>query len=1084
MNAETRKMLLRSIRGSLGRFLAILAIVALGVGFYAGIKSSQPDMLRSADDYLHGQKMYDFRLMSSLGLVNADVAAFRRLPGVEAAEGARFADAYARLGEREEEVWHFETLTTEVAVPELTAGRLPEKPGECLGDAGVLKESDLGLRFVLTESNSEDTFSRFAQREFELVGLARSPRYISLDRGSSELGSGKPAGFVLLPGESFADGVFHELLLWCNLPGAIYSEEYSDAVRHLRPSVDTLLNQRGVLHSRQLQREEGRALADARDELDRGWSEYRLGLQQSARELAAAEKKLQSAQDQLDIGRAALEQNEQTLAETEAKLAADRSAYNERVSALTEKTTQVATLRAELTSVGVERLALEARKTGELSSYATQLATLYAQILVLQIDPVGNAAAIEALEQQRAQAQAALDAAQAALENPQPGDPTWYVDGLRSLDEREANCRDQLAAIDESGLSEEAMSLATQLMELQMTESLLSESRGELASARAELENGAAELARGRTEYEKGKEEADRELADAKKKLEEGEKELAEGEKELETALRPELFTLDRTANAGYVTFENDSAIIDGLAVVFPVFFVLVAGLVCVTTMTRMVNEERTQIGTLKALGYSSPAITAKYLLYAGLSALLGCVLGFYLGCTGLPYIVWFAYSIMYQYADLRYSFSSLLFVACLLVSVAGSLFVTWLACRSALREKPAELIRPKAPAVGKRVLLERIGPLWRRMPFLSKVSIRNAFRYPSRVFMMLLGIGGCTALIIAGFGVRDSLTGVGDYQYDEISLYDVVVMLDAEKAGPKPEALWADWAQHAALTHREEIRLQSPEGDGKDTDLILADAGEIAPLLSLHTKAGTVLDWPGPGEAVITKKLSDTLGLKAGDRAVLQLADGTERGVLVTGVCEYFIGHAVFCPKYGFPDSSGNYGLIRVRDGEDAGRCAAMLRSGDGVRYVSLTQTERETLASSMASLDLLVLMLVFCAGALAFITLYNLTNINIMERIREVATVKVLGFTPRETAQYILNENLMLSFFGAALGLLLGKLLHRFVMNSVNLDYMSYDIRIAARSYALSLVITLAFALLTNLFMRRKLEKVNMAESLKSVE
>ncbi|MBR3587043.1 MAG: ABC transporter permease, partial [Oscillospiraceae bacterium] len=357
-------------------------------------------------------------------------------------------------------------------------------------------------------------------------------------------------------------------------------------------------------------------------------------------------------------------------------------------------------------------------------------------------------------------------------------------------------------------------------------------------------------------------------------------------------------------------------------------------------------------------------------------------------------------------------------------------------------------------------------------------------FRYPSRVFMMLLGIGGCTALMVAGFGAKDSLAGVGDFQYDEISLYDVVVTLDAGKAGPQPGVFWEDWAEHAALAHREEIRLLNRDGIGKDTDLILADAAEITPLLSLHTRNGAELSWPGKGEVVITTKLSDTLGLRVGDSAVLRLSNGREQTVTVSGVCEYYVGHAVFASPAGFPDTARNYALIRVKDGEDASLRAARLRSAEGVNYVSLTRTERETLENSMASIDLLVLMLVFCSGALAFITLYNLTNINIMERIREVATVKVLGFTPHETAEYILNENLMLSFFGAIFGLMLGKLLHRFVMLSVNLDYMTYDVRIAALSYALSFVITVVFALLTNLFMRGKLEKVNMAESLKSVE
>lgn len=1046
MNSETRKMLLRSIRATFGRFLAILAITALGVGFYAGLKSSQPDMLRSADDYLRRQRMYDLQLMSSLGLMKSDPAAFRRLPGVDAAEGACSADAYARVGEAEEEVWHFQTLTEEVAVPELLLGRLPEGADECLGDSSIFKEEDLGKRISLTDSNSEDTLEHFAARDFTLVGIARSPRYISVDRGSSELGSGRPAGFVLLPAAAFTDGVYHELLLWLDLPGEIYSEEYADALRRLRPSVETLLNRRGLLRAEQLRRENSEELRRARKELDDGWSEYRLGLQQAAQELAEGERKLQAAQDTLDAGWAELVKNEADLAANYRDFNEDYAAFQSQYGGLVD----LDALEGLLNDPG----ALESANLGEIVKSLTGVLP----DLTKPLDQLSDT--LSGLQQQfEASGLPGLLEGLDGVEIPDFSGTEEAFDQLKSLD------------------TEKLMSLLTKKMELDMT-------RSTLQASRRQLEEAESQLADGRYEYEQGKEKAERELNEARQKLEDAEKELAEGEAELEDSIRPELFTLDRTSNPGYVTFENDSAIVDGIAVVFPVFFVLVAALVCVTTMTRMVNEERTQIGTLKAMGYSSPVIMAKYLLYAGLSALLGCLLGFFLGATGLPYLVWYAYNIMYQYEDLLFHFSLFMLAACLLVSVAGSLFVTWLACRTALAEKPAELIRPKAPAVGKRVLLERIGPLWRRLPFLSKVSIRNAFRYPSRVFMMLLGIGGCTALMVAGFGAKDSLAGVGGFQYDEISLYDVVVTLDPSKAGQDPGALWDGWAEHAAAAHREEIRLLNRDGAGKDTELILAEAGDITPLLSLHTKSREALPWPGKGEAVITAKLSDTLGLRAGDTAVLRLSNGREQSVTISGVCEYYVGHAVFASPEGFPDTSRNYALIRVKEGEDPGLRAARLRSEEGVNYVSLTRTERETLENSMASVDLLVLMLVFCSGALAFITLYNLTNINIMERVREVATVKVLGFTPRETAEYILNENLMLSFFGALFGLLLGKLLHRFVMLSIKLDYMTYDVRIASLSYALSFVITVVFALLTNLFMRGKLEKVNMAESLKSVE
>ena len=1123
MNVFTFRMLLRSIRGSIGRFLAILAIVALGVGLYAGLKTSQPDMLRTADAYLHTQKLYDFQLLSSLGLTGADVNAFRQLPGVSEAEGACFADAYARTVSPDgsdpgsEEVLHFQTLTRLVSTPALQAGRMPQTDCECLADSAFFSEADIGKTLVLTDSNSEDILSHFSVTEFEIVGTCLSPRYLSTDRGTGELGSGKIAGFVLLPSAAFADEVFHEVLLWCDLPGALYSEEYSDAVRHLRPAVETLFNRRGVLRQAGLREEAGTELIKARRELDAGWTEYRLGKRKALEELAAAESKLNASQTTLDASRKTLEESESELKKQEANLQKKQDALAERAQILSEDEQALLeeqAARSELDSRASElkarEAALEASRFSALQPSAAALAEAYASILILQgqqaalqaqlLLPGADTASLEAqliavnaaliaAEAARDTAQRALDAAEASQDAPD----SEYSRQQQQLKRDRAQLEADMAAFEprramlelaEQSLKDDLAALAEEYLTVTMTQSVLTESKSMLAESRAEFDSGARQLADGWAEYEAGKKKAEEELAEAERKLQEAEQKLRDGEAELEDVLQLDLYTLDRTANSGYVTFENDSAVVDGIAVVFPLFFVLIAGLVCVTTMTRMVNEERTQIGTMKAMGYAPSVITAKYLLYAGLSSLLGCTAGFFLGSTGLPYLVWYAYSIMYRYSALQFHLSAGMFLACLGVSVLGSLSVTWYACRSALTEKPAELIRPKAPPVGRRILLERVPALWGRLSFLAKVSLRNAFRYPSRVLMMLLGIGGCTALMVAGFGCKDSLAGVGDFQYDEISLYDIVVTLDPDKSGSRPEALWEDWAEHAALLHREEIRLLNTAGDGKDTELFLTDGSEVAPLLSLHEKNGTGLPWPGPGEVIITRKLSDKLNLKPGDRATLRLENGTEKPVTVSGVCEYYIGHGVYTPPDGFSDTAQNRALIRVRDGEDAAYRAARLRSEEGISYVSLTQTERETLAQSMASIDLLVIMLVFSSGALAFITLYNLTNINIMERIREVATVKVLGFTPRETGQYILNENLLLSFLGAAFGLLLGKLFHRFVMLSLDLDYMTYDIRIASLSYVMSFLITLVFALLTNLVMRRKLEKVNMAESLKSVE
>ena len=485
----------------------------------------------------------------------------------------------------------------------------------------------------------------------------------------------------------------------------------------------------------------------------------------------------------------------------------------------------------------------------------------------------------------------------------------------------------------------------------------------------------------------------------------------------------------------------------------------------------------------LKALGYPAGTIASKYLLYAGSAAFLGCMAGFLLGSALIPWIVWVAYGVIYDYAKLDFYLSPLIGALSLAAVVLGTLFVTWLACRLELREKPAELIRPKAPKAGKRILLERITPLWKRLGFLAKVSLRNAFRYPVRVMMMLLGIGGCTALLVAGFGAKDSVAHISDYQYGEIFLYDLAVSIDPDKlaSDAQAERLWSGQAEDL-MTWQEPVTLTA--GDyTKETHAIAAGDTGLGDLIRLYDEHGA-LPFPREGEAVVTEKIADVLHLRVGDRFDMRLDDGTACTLRVSGVCKNYLGHYIYCStaSIGFPRS--NTALLRTTGEMDAARLGAKLRGEEGVRYVTLTQQERESMEQSFESINLILLLVVICSAALAFITLYNLTNINIIERTREIATVKVLGFTPGETAEYVLRENLLLSFLGALLGLFLGKGLHSLIIQALVVENMTCEKHIEPKSYALALGLTLVFTALTNLVMRGKLEKVNMAESLKSVE
>ncbi len=624
------------------------------------------------------------------------------------------------------------------------------------------------------------------------------------------------------------------------------------------------------------------------------------------------------------------------------------------------------------------------------------------------------------------------------------------------------------------------------MRQLSESEAELLEGEAELADAEKELADGWAEYYDGLEEYEEGYQEFVTEIADA-------EEEIAEAEAEIADIEEPESFLLGRETNVGYVCMENDSAIVDGIANVFPVFFYAVAALVCVTTMNRMIEEQRTQIGVLKALGYSEAAIMGKYLFYSGAAAISGCLFGYFFGTWFFPIVIWFAYSSMYDVADIVYVFDAGVLIFSLIVSILCSMGVTFVSCKNELSEVAAELMRPKAPKAGKRIFLEYIPFIWKPMKFLHKVSYRNVFRYKKRFFMMVIGISGCTGLLVTGFGVQDSIANIANDQYDRIQVVDVNVMLadevteDTEKL---IESIAGDRVTEYAYVMEKSIDLVTDEAV-KSLSLIAIDESEdISPYVILpDEKTGETLKYPGEGECILTNKLAKTYDLQVGDTVVFRDEDNHEMELKLSGIAENYLYNFVYITTQTYEKCLGEKAEIKtiymnLAEGVDSHQMTADLMKEDEVASASVSSDSKNRFSSMIESLDLLVVVIIICAGFLAFIVLYNLTNINITERIREIATIKVLGFYKSETASYVFRENLILTAFGAVAGLGLGKLFHVFVMTQVQVDQVSFDVRVLPRSYLFSIILTFVFALVINLLMTGKLEKVSMTESLKSVD
>ena len=548
----------------------------------------------------------------------------------------------------------------------------------------------------------------------------------------------------------------------------------------------------------------------------------------------------------------------------------------------------------------------------------------------------------------------------------------------------------------------------------------------------------------------------------------------------------PETYVLTRNENAGYVSFENDTGIIGGVANIFPIFFIMISILVCVTTMTRMVDEERTQIGTLKAMGYSNRAVMAKYLLYAGSATLIGWVVGFFVCTWALPKIFWLAYNEIYGFAPISYLFSYELAVLTLAISLFFILGSTFISCRKELMSVPAALIRPRAVKSGKRVFLEHITPIWKRLGFLQKITARNMFRYKQRLFMMLIGIGCCAGLVVTAFGVRDSMIDVGELQYgtiqkqdieasfDEGNQSDIVSTLNGLSGIEKYITVSSNRVDISADTSMNSVNLLSIKQDEKYSDFWDLHSGTKALIL------------PKKGEVLISPKVAEKLELSAGDMLTIRNSDMVSGTVKVSGVFDNHIYDFVVMTDETYMELFGewqtNTALV-IAAGDTEALAKDLTETG---KFTSVLQLDmmRTNISDALDCLNYIIWLIIFFSGALAFIVIFNLTNINIAERSREIATVQVLGFYPKETESYVLKENLVLSVIASILGLPLGKLFHTTVMSMVKIDMITFNDCVAPLSYLLALVCTVLFAVIVNQFMKRRIDNINMAESLKAVE
>lgn len=1085
MSGTVFKLCIREIKQSFGRYMAIFAIIALGAGLFMGLRMSRPDFIETYDRYTQTYNFYDFRLVSTLGLTDEDLDRVRKLDGVISAEGAMSSDFMMKSEDGDNLIIVAHAIPQDINKVDIIYGSAPKNANECLADPEMYTEDDIGKKIKLSPDNSEDTFDAFAYDEYTIVGICESVSYINLERGSSALGNGSVAGYVYIPSDGFSLDCYTDIYLTVDADGYVYSDEYEKNTSAYTSTLEAFMDERASVRYDSIIGSALSALDDAKAQYEEGLSEYTPAKETYDKARAEFDAQKSSVLAQLDSAEAQIIEAE--------KLAGDSAAIK-------EKQEQINAAKAELDKGYEEyRLGLAAYDL----KVNTELATVNYQV---------NYYTEKSAEKQNeiAAAKAELSALNDSLKAASGTEAIAIRAQIRQTELKISALEAELN-LAQSRLATHTQTKNELLTELETMKKQLDDGKAQLDSGYAEIEKAQAALdsvsdgsvAKLRAEFEANKasviaelNDAEAQLNDAKAQLDSAKAQLDDAKAQLDDAERQiknmnnaDTYVLGRDTNIGYACFETDTMIVDSIAGVFPVFFILVAALVCLTTMTRMINDQRTQVGVMKALGYGSGAIMAKYLIYSGSATLFGCVFGIGVGVFVFPFIVWVGYGIMYNFSGLVFTVDWILALEITAANLAAMLFVTWLCCKKELRSVPAELIRPKSPEAGKRTLLEKIPFIWNRFGFMQKVSARNILRYKKRIFMMLLGIGGCTALVLTALGLNDTVKSLVDLQYEEVSLYDYEISLAYDMNDEERRLIygaWGDDADSVLFLYRSTADVKA-NGTVKSVTLSAVE-NDTEGFVNFHSGDDPVA-FPSKNEAIINSNLARTMELEVGDKISITTADMQTLELTVSGIFDNYIENFVYvsidtCTEQWGKAPTVKSALVCVPQDADVYDIAEKLAEADGVRSISISADARARIDNMMSSLKYVIGLVVLCAGALAFIVLYNLTNINISERIREIATIKVLGFYEKEAQDYVFRENLVLTAMGALFGLLLGVVFHRFVMDNIVFDMMYFAPYISPWSFVLAVALTFVFALAVDLILKRHIDGVDMAGALKSIE
>ncbi len=1108
----TRRDFYMEIRRSPGRFFSILFIVALGVAFFSGIRASEPDMRITGDSYFDAAKLMDIKALSTYGVTKEDVKAFEDLPEVEQAEGAYSADFLYDLKE-EQHVLHVMGIQKEMNRLAVTRGRLPVSVGECLAD----DESGYRVGDVITlKSGTEDPVSETLRTDtLEIVGLGNSPCYLSYGRGSTAIGTGSVDAFLAVPEETFDMDVYTEVYL--QVKGArkllSFTDAYEEKIENALDAAELLADARGVLRKQEIVDEANEKLEEAREELADGKAKAKKELKDAKEKIDDAEKKLKSAKKELKDGRKKIRDAKKTLKSKQKQLDNAKEKYKSGKKDLKKgkkeyekglkkykkdkPAAQKKIKEGRSQAAALKAVISEDEKTyGELTA---QIDKLTEEIENLENAGGGNEGSAETIAGMKAQLEK-LKMQAAGLQQKIAGQKQAYAAADSELDKAQGQLDAAKKKLDKAKkqLIKGEKELKKAAKQIKYGQKKIDEGWKELKKQEKKLTDGEEEIASNEVKLADAKEDYKEGREEAKKEIRDGEQKIADAEQDIADIKDPKWYVYDRSTLVEYSGFGENAERLGAIGRVFPVLFFLVAALISLTSMTRMVEEQRTSIGTMKALGYGKFQVALKYLGYAFLATVGGSIIGVLIGEKILPYIIVYAYGILYRHLpeilvpyDWKYA----------AMASGGAVFctmaATFLACYHELEAQPAVLMRPPAPKNGRRVFLERVGILWRHLSFTWKSTIRNLMRYKKRFFMTIFGIGGCMALMLVGFGLKDSCYEIAEIQYAEIQLYHGSLYLNEDITDKQRREIEDAFGSEGDVTRHidadmQNITLVNGKKERSAYACVLNPKEEVPKFVDFHnrrTKESYVLT---NGGAIVSEKTAKLLEVKEGDSVWIKDEENGNKEVKIDHICENYMGHYIYLTPAYYEQVYGevpgyNSILFSVKDAGDVAQLEKIgqrLLEHDGVLSVGYTHDIEKQLDDMLGSLNLVIVVLIISAGMLAFVVLYNLNTVNIAERKRELATLKVLGFYDKEVGAYVYRENIILTFIGALVGVGLGRILHLFIIETVEVDNAMFGRNINMPSFIYSLLLTVAFSMMINGVMYFKLKKIDMVESLKSIE